>query len=129
MLIVRRWKAFHRLFAIVTALWIVYLTIVVPIRLRHRAETRLGERLANCAHFTPEHTVAYDGECMDIAEHLYVIDKNVAGSYFGPEGLLTLFAAALGMPLAFYGLIAGSALLLRHLRRTRSDEPPQGTAA
>ncbi len=122
-------KLFHRIYAILTVLWIAYLALILPIQLKHRAETRLSERLANCTHLTPDHKITYDGECMDVAEHIYVIDKNIAGSYFSPEGLLTLLIAALGIPLTIYGLIVSPAIILKHLRKPQPGGPPQNNPA
>lgn len=117
----RRWKLFNRIYAILTALWIVYLVLIVPIQLRHRAETRLGERMANCTHLTPDHKITYDGECMDIAEHVYVIDKGEASSYFSARGLLTLLLVAFGLPFTLYLAIAIPLLLLRRYRPSNAS--------
>jgi hypothetical protein len=122
-------KLLNRIYAVLTLLWIAYLIVILPIQLRHRAETRLSERMANCIHLTADHKITYDGECMDLAEHLYVIDKNIAGSYFSPKGLLTLLIAALGIPLTIYGLIVIPAIIFRHLRKSQPSGPPQNNPA
>lgn len=122
----KRWKQFHRIYAILAILWAVYLALLLPIQLRHRAETRLSERLASCTHLTPDHKITYDGECMDLAEHLYVIDKT-AGSY--SSIFPTLILAALGIPAVIYGIIVIPAIVLPHLRRARPNNPPQSDPA
>jgi hypothetical protein len=122
----KRWKTLNRLYAAISALWIVWLLLIVPIQIRHRAETRLGERMATCTHLAADGRMSYDGACMDVAEHLYVIDKS-EGSY--ARTLPALILAALGVPLALYGLIAIPAIVLRCLGRTHPDAPPENTPA
>lgn len=121
----RRRKHFHRIFAILTLLWIAWLTLVLPIQLRHRAESRLDRRLANCTHLGPGHKVTYDGECMDQAEHLYVIDKTTAHRYFSPENLLPLTSAVLGIPLFLYGVAVLPGILLSRPRQARPGTRPR----
>lgn len=117
----------QRICATLTILWIACLALILPIQLRRRAEIRLSERMANCTHLTPDHKITYDGECMDLAEHLYVIDKSAAGKFFTPSGLLILIAAAFGLPLTIYLVIAIPLQLLR--RHRLSNTPPQNDHA
>lgn len=101
----KRRKTLNRIFAAICALWIVWLLVIIPMQLRHRAEARLGERMAGCVHAGPDHGIVYDGPCMDLAEHLYVIDKDEARSYFRPESLIVVASAAFGLPAAVYFLM------------------------
>ena len=120
----QRWKLFHRVFLILTLLWIAYVTIAVPIQMKRRAENELARRLGECTHYSPASGISYDRDCMVQAEGMYVIAKTAASYYFSPEGWPFLLSVCLGIPLLVYGVVHLATKLVGNLLHWRQNLQP-----
>jgi hypothetical protein len=111
-------KVFHRIFIAAALLWITYLTAILPIQQRDKAEQSFAQDVAKCTHdFRSEP----DAECMEQAMHMHQLrlEHWSAGGYFGHGGWISIAAVGLGFPLALYGIIAGSAMVAGKAKRFR----------
>lgn len=120
----QRRKLFHRIFLILTLLWIAYVMIVVPILMKRRAENELARRLGECTHCSPASGISYDRDCIVQAEGMYVIAKTAASRYFSAEEWPLLLSVCLGIPLLVYGVVHLAAKIVGNLLRWRQNLQP-----
>lgn len=111
-------KIFHRVFIAAALLWIAYLTVILPIQQRDKAERLFAHDVAECTHdFRSEP----DADCMEHTIHMHQLrlERWSAGSYFEHGGWISVAVIGFGFPLALYGVIAGSAVFLGKAKRFR----------
>jgi hypothetical protein len=113
MAISKRRTLFNRIFFGLTLVWIGNCLVILPARLKHRADDRFVEAVGRCEYAVQvSEDRAAESACMTQAEGLYVVDRTTASTFYDPRVWPSLLLVCVGFPLVTYSFLLGAGLVV-----------------